>query len=527
MVPEGDATVRMRFESQGASEGAFTPLAPDDPREVGGYLLRARIGEGGMGSVYLSYTPGGRPVALKVARAELAADPGFRSRFAKEVQIAAQVQGLYTAPVIDSDHAAPRPWLATAYIPAPSLGAVVARGGPLPADTVLVLVAGIAEALQSIHTVGIVHRDLKPGNVIVAVDGPRVIDFGISRAVENSSLALTATGVRIGTPAFMAPEQVRGRGLGPATDVFALGALAYFAATGELPFVGDAAVFHRITSEEPHWEAADARLHPVLEACMAKDPEDRPSPAQIIELCRQASADHRLHIGEGWLPPTVTADVTRHAQAPVPDLPPTSLPGPKRARRRIIWAALAAGAALVAAGAGIGATLADTPSQARDTPPTGGSSTPTTPSTSAATSASSPDSAASAGPASKPSPSASSGAPDIVRWHGRLDVIYYGTHLDDVPPSVADVGPYDVSWTGSTDTMQGNVAQWTSKTNPTGKECSDLVTTRPEGSVTVNRRGMRLCMTSAQGRPAFATVIDFNGDTIALDLTVWESPAGD
>ncbi|THJ74227.1 serine/threonine protein kinase, partial [Candidatus Frankia alpina] len=206
--------------------GGSTPvwdavLAPQDPRQISGYWLRARIGAGGMGAVYLSYTPGGRPVAIKVARPEFAADAEFRRRFASEVAIAQRVQGLYTAPVIDYDADAAQPWLATAYVAAPSLAAAVARQGMLPPETVLVLLAGVAEALQSIHAAGVIHRDLKPGNVILASDGPRVIDFGISRAVESSSGAITQAGARIGTPAFMAPEQVQGRSFGPAGDIFA------------------------------------------------------------------------------------------------------------------------------------------------------------------------------------------------------------------------------------------------------------------------------------------------------------------
>ncbi len=318
--------------SEPAWGAVFTPLAPQDPREISGYLLRARIGEGGMGAVYLTYTPGGRPVALKIARPEFAADPEFRRRFEKEVAIAQRVQGLYTAPVIDCDPHAPQPWLATAYVAAPSLAAAVARQGPLPPETVLVLLAGVAEALQSIHAAGVIHRDLKPGNVILAADGPRVIDFGISRAVENSSAALTQTGVRIGTPAFMAPEQVRGKSLDTSGDIFSLGSTAYYAITGELPFGGDAAVFHRIVYEQPEWDRCPEQVRSVLERCVDKDPAGRPTPAALIELCRAASTDERLRIGEGWLPPTVTADLTRYSlipPKPSPPLQPTKAEHPR------------------------------------------------------------------------------------------------------------------------------------------------------------------------------------------------------
>lgn len=310
---------------------AFSRLDSQDPRTISGYLLRARIGAGGMGAVYLSYTPGGRPVAVKVARPEFASDPEFRRRFEKEVKIAQRVQGLYTVPVVDFDPNATLPWLATAYVPAPSLASAVARQGPLPKETVLVMVAGVAEALQSIHAAGVIHRDLKPGNVLLAADGPRVIDFGISRAVEATSAALTATGARVGTPAFMAPEQVRGKVLGPAGDLFSLGSTAYYAVTGEFPFGGDAAVFHRITQEQPDWESCPDELRPLLERCIEKDPESRPTPAELIEMCRAASTDERLRIGDGWLPATVHADLTRYAlteAAPSLAVDPTPAPTP-------------------------------------------------------------------------------------------------------------------------------------------------------------------------------------------------------
>jgi serine/threonine protein kinase len=282
-----------------------------------------------MGAVYLSYTPGGRPVALKVARAEFAADPEFRRRFEREVTIAQRVQGLYTVPVIDCDPHAPQPWLATAYVAAPSLAAAVARQGPLPVETVLVLLAGVAEALQSIHAAGVIHRDLKPGNVLLAADGPRVIDFGISRATEASSHAnLTRTGARIGTPAFMAPEHVQGKPLGPAGDVFSLGATAYYAITGEYPFGGDAAVFHRIAYEEPDWDRCPDQARHVLERCLTKDPDVRPTPAGLIEICRDASTDERLRIGEGWLPATVRADLTRYVLNPATATPAPTTTAP-------------------------------------------------------------------------------------------------------------------------------------------------------------------------------------------------------
>ncbi|WP_026239732.1 serine/threonine-protein kinase [Parafrankia discariae] len=307
-------------------DAVFTPLTPHDPHSVSRYLLRARIGEGGMGAVYLSYTPGGRPIALKVARPELAADPDFRSRFSKEVAIARRVQGPYTVPVIDADPEALRPWIATAYVAAPSLAVAVVRQGALPSATVLMLIAGVAEALQSIHRSGVIHRDLKPGNVILADDGPRVIDFGVARAIETSTAAMTQTGVRIGTPAFMSPEQVRGKQIDAAGDVFALGSTAYYALTGRPPFGSDAAVFHRIEHQQPDWEHCPDNVRAVLARCLAKDPAERPTSTQVIELCRSAITDDLyLQTGGGWLPPTVAAEVTRYRISTVPS-PTASMP---------------------------------------------------------------------------------------------------------------------------------------------------------------------------------------------------------
>jgi serine/threonine protein kinase len=303
--------------------GVFQPLTEDDPRAVAGYLLSARLGAGGMGKVYLSYTPGGRPVAIKVIRPEFAEDPEFRRRFQQEVRAAQRVQGLYTAPVIDSDTEGPRPWLATAYVQGPSLHTAVAVHGPMPVATVLLLVAGIAEALQVIHHAGIVHRDLKPSNVLLAADGPRVIDFGIARAADTT--ALTGTGVQVGTPSFMAPEQAAGTSCTAATDIFALGQIAAFAATGVAAF-GDGpshAVLYRIVHEDPDLSRLPGELLEIVTGCLNKDPALRPSTARIIELCGQASQDPALRRPDGWLPSSYAADLTQ-AAAPTP--PPTHPP---------------------------------------------------------------------------------------------------------------------------------------------------------------------------------------------------------
>ncbi|MBT2480624.1 serine/threonine-protein kinase [Streptomyces sp. ISL-94] len=296
----------------------FQPLAADDPTTVAGYRLAAKLGAGGMGKVYLSYTPGGRPVAIKVIRPEFGEDPEFRRRFAQEVQSAQRVQGLFTAPVIDADTDGAQPWLATAYVPGPSLADAVVAHGALPVEAVLLLIAGMAEALHVIHGAGIVHRDLKPSNVLLAADGPRVIDFGIAYAADATSL--TGSGVTIGTPSFMAPEQAAGRKVTPATDIFALGQVAAYAATGT-PAFGEGTshgVLYRIVHEQPDLSGVPERLTELVTRCLAKDPEARPTIAEVIRLCQTANAETVLRRPEDWLPSSVAADITVRAAAPAP-----------------------------------------------------------------------------------------------------------------------------------------------------------------------------------------------------------------
>jgi serine/threonine kinase PknH len=293
------------------------PLATGDPAEVAGYRLRGRLGAGGMGRVYLAFTPGGRPVALKVVRAELGDDRDFRVRFRQEIEAARRVHGLFTAQVLDGDPDGSPPWLVTAYVAGPSLARAVADHGPMPAGSVFLLMAGVAEALGAIHGAGVVHRDLKPSNVLLAGDGPRVIDFGIARAVEAT--ALTRTGMRVGSPQYMSPEQVRGGTVTGAADVWALGALACYAATGRTPFGegSQEAVLHRVLHAEPDLAGCPAALLPLIEACLAKDPADRPLPGTVIEACRERAASKTVEFSDSWLPPALAADLTSHA-APAP-----------------------------------------------------------------------------------------------------------------------------------------------------------------------------------------------------------------
>ncbi|MFF9851300.1 serine/threonine-protein kinase [Streptomyces litmocidini] len=307
----------------------FQPLAADDPTTVAGYRLAARLGAGGMDKVHLSYTPGGRPVAIKLIRPEFDQDAEFRRRLAQEVRSAQRVQGLFTAPVIDADPEGAQPWLATAYLPGPSLADAVVAHGALPVETVLLLVAGMAEALHVIHGASIVHRDLKPSNVLLAADGPRVIDFGIAYAADATSL--TGSRATIGTPSFMAPEQAAGRPVTPATDVFALGQVAAYAATG-VPTFGEGTghgVLYRIVHEEPDLSAVPERLTELVTRCLAKESEDRPTPSEIIRLCQAANAATVPRRPEDWLPGAVSAEITARAAAPAPPQtppPPTVAP---------------------------------------------------------------------------------------------------------------------------------------------------------------------------------------------------------
>ncbi|MEU5703869.1 serine/threonine protein kinase [Streptomyces aurantiacus] len=307
------------------SANLFKPLQEGDPAVVGGYRLAAVLGTGGMGKVYLSYTPGGRPIALKVIRPEFSEDPEFRRRFKQEVQAAQRVQGLYTAPVIDFDTDGAQPWLATAYVPGPSLAHAVAQHGGLPLRSVLLLTVGVAEALHVIHGAGIVHRDLKPANVLLASDGPRVIDFGIARAADAT--ALTGTGVSVGTPAFMSPEQASAGTVAPATDVFALGQITAFAAIGS-PAYGDGpshAVLYRIVHEDPDLSRLPAELLPLVTRCLSRDPAGRPSLTEIIELCHELSPV-ALRQGEDWLPQAVAGSITERLRLPEPAKTPPPQP---------------------------------------------------------------------------------------------------------------------------------------------------------------------------------------------------------
>ncbi|MET7640169.1 serine/threonine-protein kinase, partial [Streptomyces sp. NPDC005438] len=213
------------------------PLEPDDPRTIGDYRLLRRLGAGGMGRVYLGRTTGGRTVAVKVVHPHFAEQPDFRHRFHREIAAARRVQGTWTAPVLDADPDATIPWIATGYVAGPSLAQAIDHHGPLPQKTLRTLGAGLAQALHEVHQAGLLHRDVKPSNVLLTPEGPRLIDFGIARAMEATT-TVTHTGATLGSPGFMSPEQVLAQPLTPATDLFSLGAVLAYAATGNAPFTG-------------------------------------------------------------------------------------------------------------------------------------------------------------------------------------------------------------------------------------------------------------------------------------------------
>ncbi|MGW6568273.1 serine/threonine-protein kinase [Streptomyces sp. NPDC054975] len=286
------------------------PLNAEDPVSIGPFRLLGRLGAGGMGRVFLARSSGGRTVAVKVVHAELAAQDEFRRRFAREVAALEQVGGTGTTPVLGSDTAAEAPWVAVGYVPGPSLRSVVGEEfGPLPPATVRALAAGLARALTHVHTAGLVHRDLKPSNVLLTVDGPRLIDFGIARAVETvTDGGLTSTGALVGSPGFMSPEQVRGEKLTPASDIFCLGSVLVYAATGRSPFgtadSGVHATMFRIANDEPDLTDLPAELAGLVRACLAKDPARRPSAAELVET---------ITVADPWLPADVLARLGRHA----------------------------------------------------------------------------------------------------------------------------------------------------------------------------------------------------------------------
>ncbi|MCO5967422.1 serine/threonine-protein kinase [Actinoallomurus soli] len=341
--PGGPETVPWRDPSAvDDMSPAIAPLTRTDPASAGPFRLLGRLGGGAMGQVYLGTSKTGRPVAVKVVRSHLAESPHFRRRFAAEVAAVRRVRSPYTPEVVDAAPDAEQPWMATTYIPGPSLGEVIDEEGPLPPDTVFRLAGGIAEALASIHAAGVLHRDLKPVNVLLDATGPKVIDFGVAQA--EDATRLTETGVRVGTVPFMAPEQADGRPVTAAADVFSLGSVLAYAATGVPPF-GDGTtgeVLYRIIHTDPDPAALDCgddRLRALITACLDKDPERRPTPAQIIDAC----GDHAPTTD--WLPAAARTRVGRSVEEFFALLGTAAARRTRRGRRAAVAAMITAVAA--------------------------------------------------------------------------------------------------------------------------------------------------------------------------------------
>lgn len=346
------------------------------PTHIGPFRTVGVLGQGGMGQVLLGVAPDGRLVAVKRVHADLAEDPGFRTRFRREVDASRRVSGAYTAPVVDADPDAPTPWLASLFLPGPSLSEALDADGTLPEEAVRLLAAGLAQALDDIHRAGLVHRDLKPSNVLLTEDGVRVVDFGIARAADHET-KLTHTGAVIGSPAFMSPEQVRGERPGPASDVFSLGVTLVTAATGRSPFAGDSplALMHAVAHGLPDLGSLAPGLHRIVEPCLAKDPAARPAPGQLLQLVGPLAPSarpwpeavyERIAERRTWATRLAAAPgtVAPPAAPPVPLVPPTLPTVTPRRRSRWLTAAIAVGAVLATAAV---AVLAIGPANVYDT----------------------------------------------------------------------------------------------------------------------------------------------------------------
>jgi serine/threonine protein kinase len=488
----------------------ISPLGAEDPSRIGEFRLSGRLGGGGMGQVFLGFSPGGRAVAVKLIHPELARDQGFRERFRREVAAARQVSGIYTAPVVAAGPDDPVPWLATAFVSGPSLAQLVATHGALPPEAVWKLAGGLAEALSVIHSSGLVHRDLKPANVLLATDGPRVIDFGISQALGTPGL--TTAGAVVGTPAFMSPEQAQGMPASQASDVFALGGVLAFAATGTAPFGQGTpiSVLHRLVSEPPDLGDMPGPLRDLILRCLVKDAAERPALSAVLEAV--ATADGAPSGASFWPEPLrdlIRSSETRLDRGPqsgrsatasvaaAPFTPPAASLGPEtapaarpgragriRSARRAGAMALAvlAGAAIAvvavrtfqpsaAASGHPGATaggssqrpLAPSPTssaaatpQATATRPSAGTSPAAA--TSSPVTASAPPTAPSAAPSSSaPPPAASSAAPPASNSSPAATVCQGdgtgctqgGTYHDPNVVISADSGGFEITWTST------------------------------------------------------------------------------
>jgi hypothetical protein len=533
-------------------DGGFAQLEPGAPTEIGRYRLYARLGAGGMGQVFLSFLPGGRPVALKVVRPEFSADPEFRRRFAQEARAAQQVNGIHIAQLLDADPDATVPWLATAYIPGPSLLEAVRLHGPLPVDSVRTLTAGVAKALEAIHAAGLIHRDLKPANVILAADGPRVIDFGIARAADATTASLT--GKRVGSPQYMAPEQIRGLPATPALDVFALGALAFFAATGRPAFGEgeDLAVIFRVVQETPDLSGCPSELQPLVAACLAKDPAARPDLRAVLEACRAPDTAATGY----WLPPALAEAIAARtnaiaaAAAQPPTAPESAVPTRSgafattaataatplttTAPSRTLGARLKVGAITLGFGVLIGAVVAlaviRSPGSGNNQAIGQHSNSPTAgPATTGGFSPQPADTAVqdTASGATGTGSALPNAGTDAVQWEGAITFGKSGLNLDDIPPDTANLYP-DVSYVGSAGSSSYNLsgswamAVWTNGGVPTRSECSALIISSGDQGVVASVNTL-ICVKTGQGRIALVQVqgVDTGLGQVSAYARVW------
>ncbi|CAL9402054.1 Serine_threonine-protein kinase PknD [Streptomyces sp. enrichment culture] len=311
---------------------AMMRLRREDPRVVGSFRLHRRLGAGGMGVVYLGSDKKGQRVALKVIRPDLAEDQEFRSRFAREVSAARRIRGGCTARLVAADLDADRPWFATQYVPGPSLHDKVADEGPLGAAEVAAIGAALSEGLVAVHEAGVVHRDLKPSNILLSPKGPRIIDFGIAWATGASTL--THVGTAVGSPGFLAPEQVRGAAVTPATDVFSLGATLAYASMGDSPFGHGSSevMLYRVVHEEAQLHGVPDALAPLVRACLAKDPEERPSTLQLSLRLKEIAAREAQGLAD-VRPPAPRAAETERLTGRLADTYPDSRPDRAQGRR--------------------------------------------------------------------------------------------------------------------------------------------------------------------------------------------------
>jgi serine/threonine protein kinase len=553
----------------------FEPLEPGDPRTVGGYALRARIGAGGMGRVYLSFTPGGRAVAVKIIRSEFGSDPEFRERFAREVSIAQQVNGIHIAQLIDSGSDNGVPWLASAYVAGPSLAQVIAAHGPLPAHTVLALAGRIAESLGAIHATGMVHRDLKPGNILLDESGPKVIDFGIVRAATPTATGRSSHRTFIGSPPFMAPEQIRGQKVTPATDVFALGATLYYLCTGESAFSADFAdgVLYRVIHDEPDYDACPEQVRELIRVCLHKDPAERPSTQRIIEGCRAAGAgpetplpdavramireraqalavlagggvatqDADATVGEtsdstmddptaSRITPLLPTESDVHAMTTVrPPVTPTipaelaseptvsAAPGSRRRGRTVLAAGVSSLATAVVAA--VVAVVLWPHGTATDNPNDIGTKT-----SNPATTTGAPTSGSGSASSSTTVSQAAVSGSDVIQWQGQVVITVNQVDLDSVPVNngaTSQVSLYDstISFSGDGPYQltalpynAATLAVWTGKGTPSRSQCYNQVSSQGVEQVTVTD-GTMVCDITAGNRVALLKVLDTSADS--------------